>query len=680
MSKCHLLRFLLLSTALPVLASPALAQETTQSRLIQLDAITVSDTRSEQSALDSLAGVSVVTSEELDRQMSGSGADVLRRVPGVGASLSGDDASIAANIRGLQQMGRVVITLDGARQDFWRVGHGSGSFYIEPELLKQVTVIRGPSSNSYGSGAIGGVISFETKDASDMVKDDETWAFSQKLRYGSNGEGVSSVSTGAWKVNDKFEVIGSLSFRDLDTYKDGNGDDVRWTGEQVDSGFFKAVVRPAEGHELKFGVTRQNVSDIISGSSGSTSATLSRYETETVVDTYTASWDYNPADNDLVDLSFKAAYGSTRNDQFKVWPTTSIGDTRYYDVSTSTLSMQNVSRFTVGSWDHSLTVGADLGRMEGASDTDNFGSGKQDTQGAFAQWQGVNGPFSVIASARYDHYELYGSTKADTDAGTDSEDVVISGSRVSPRISFGYDVNDSVQLFAGYSEGYRTPHLQEMFRQNGAHGAGYEPNLLLRPEVAKSFEVGANIQSNDLFKNGDALRAKFTIFNTRVEDYIDRVSVSGGSDYYDNIDDARLKGVELESSYDFGRGYVTLASTFSTAKLDSGENLSNTPLDATTARLGLRALNDALEYGVELQYQGAVDRVLSSSTVHYPNVSLVNLFANYQISDSARFDFGVENLFDKAYTDPQTGWSSSSDIEQGRGRTIRVAFTKQFGG
>ncbi len=678
MSTIVLYRSLLLSTAFPLFAGQAIAQQATSDRVIELDTITVSDTRSAQSPLDSLAGVSVVTSEELDRQMSESGADVLRRLPGVGATVSGDDASIAANIRGLQQMGRVVITLDGARQDFWRVGHGSGSFYIEPELLKQATVIRGPASNSYGSGAIGGVIAFETKDASDMLIGEETWALSQKIRYGTNGEGLGSVTTGAWKLSDKFEIIGSFGFRDTDAYKDGNGDHVRWTGERVASGFLKGVFRPAEGHEFKLGVTRQDINDIISGSSGSTSPTLSRYDTDTIVDTYTAAWNYRPSDNELVDLTVSAGRGTTRNDQFKVWPIATMGESRYYDVATSTFSAQNVSRFSIGSWDHSLTFGADVGQMKGSSDTDNFGSGTQDTRGAFAQWQGRNGPISLIASARYDTYKLEGTTKTSPDAA--SQEVSVSGNRLSPRVSFGYDVAEGVQLFAGYSEGYRAPHLQEMFRKNGSHGAGYEPNLLLRPEVAKSFEIGANIRRDNLFRDGDALRTKVTIFDTDVEDYIDTVATAGAATRYENIGKARLKGIELEGSYDFGAGYITLASSFTSAELASGENLGNTPLDAATARVGLRALNDKLDYGVEYQYQGAVDRVTGTIEKRHPAVDLFNVFSSYQISDSAAFDFGVQNVFDKAYTDPQTGWSTSSDIHQGRGRTLRMAFTKRFGG
>jgi hemoglobin/transferrin/lactoferrin receptor protein len=62
------------------------------------------------------------------------------------------------------------VLVDGARQDFQRSGHfANGQFYIDPEFLGGVDVVRGPVANVYGSGAIGGVASFRTKELSDII-------------------------------------------------------------------------------------------------------------------------------------------------------------------------------------------------------------------------------------------------------------------------------------------------------------------------------------------------------------------------------------------------------------------------------------------------------------------------------------------------------------------------------
>ena len=59
---------------------------------------------------------------------------------------------------------------------------------------------------------------------------------------------------------------------------------------------------------------------------------------------------------------------------------------------------------------------------------------------------------------------------------------------------------------------------------------------------------------------------------------------------------------------------------------------------------------------------------------------LVNVFANWQINDHTRLDFGVDNVFNKAYTDPQSAWSTTAATEEGKGRTFKIALTGRIGG
>lgn len=663
--------------------------QTTQSaaaNVTLLDVISISATMGTQAAIDSMSGTSVVDTREIERIQPVTAADLLRNTPGVWATPSGDDPSTAINIRGLQQYGRVAVTLDGARQDFWRVGHGSGSFFIEPELLKQVTVIRGPVSNGYGTGAIGGVVAFETKSAGDFLKDAETWALSEKVRYESNGNGWLSSTTGAYRFNDNFDVIGNFTWRNSDEYKDGNGNNVRWTGEQVNSGFGKITFRPAEGHEVKLGATVQRYNDVLSGSSGSTSTSLSRYDTKTTVENYTGSYTFNPVENDYIDFSLNAYHSKTRSDQLQVWPRAAIGASRYYDVATTGFGVRNASRFEAAGLHHTLTYGGDYAYLTGKSDADHFGNGNQTAYGAYLQWEGKYDTWlDLIAAVRYDGYRLDGSTKGTP--SVPSQAVSISGERWSPRATIGITPVEGLQFYGTYAEGYRAPHLQDMFRQNGAHNAaGYEPNLFLRPEVARTWEAGVNFKFNDVAIAGDHFRAKVNVFSSLVDDYIEPVVIQTRPRLQSamNVGTAELKGIELEGVYDFTWGYLNASASFVDAKMKTGiyagDTLSNTPLNNFGATLGLRALEDRLTYGVQYQSIGAVTRVLSTGAVEYPRVDLVNLFANWQINDNFRFDFAVENLFNKAYTDPASGWATSTDIEQGKGRTFKIALTGRFGG
>ncbi|MGH8556985.1 MAG: TonB-dependent receptor domain-containing protein [Methylococcales bacterium] len=83
------------------------------------------------------------------------------------------------NIRGLSD-DRILFPIDGARQNFNRA-HNSAVF-LDPDLLKQIEVVRGPASALWGSGALGGVVAFTTKDAVDLLSPGEQ--FGAKIKGG----------------------------------------------------------------------------------------------------------------------------------------------------------------------------------------------------------------------------------------------------------------------------------------------------------------------------------------------------------------------------------------------------------------------------------------------------------------------------------------------------------------
>lgn len=651
-----------------------------------LDLITISATMIKTAVIDSMAAISAVDQEELERIQPDTAADIFRTTPGVAASMNGDDPATAINIRGLQQYGRVVVTLDGARQDYWRVGHGSGSFYVEPELIKDATVIRGPVSNAYGSGGIGGVVSFETKDAGDFLKQEERWALSEKLGYESNGDGFTTSTTGAYRFSDDADIIGNLIYRDRDSYTDGNGDTVPWTGERITSGYMKATLRPADGHELKLGAILQRYSDQITGSSGSTSPTLSRYDTDTTNQTYTAAYTWKPDDNELIDFSANAYHNRTRAEQTQVWPTSAIGNFRYYDVATTGFNVKNSSRFDAWEMAHTLTYGLDYYYLEASSEAAHFGAGEQQGYGGFLQWQGdYDNWLQLIAAMRYDGYQLDGETKT-----VPPEEASISGDRWSPRLTVGVTPLEGFQLYGTYSEGYRAPGLQDVYRGGGAHGSGdtYVPNLLLQPETARNWEAGVNLKYDDILAAGDLFRAKVNVFHTDVEDYIEVDLRPDVTRTAINIGDARLKGIEAEAVYDYGWGFVNLAGALIDAKVVSGvysgQALTNTPLDRFSATLGFRMLEDQLTVGAQYLSVGKITRTNRTQpnepTIVDDGFDLINVFANWRINDHAKLDFAVDNVFDTAYTDPQSAWSTSAATEQGKGRTFKVALTGRIGG
>lgn len=87
-------------------------------------------------------------------------------------------------MRGYDHRG-VLVLVDGVRQGT-DTGHLNGTF-LDPALIKRVEIVRGPSALLYGSGALGGVISYDTVDAKDLLQEGQSSGFRV---FGTGGTGT----------------------------------------------------------------------------------------------------------------------------------------------------------------------------------------------------------------------------------------------------------------------------------------------------------------------------------------------------------------------------------------------------------------------------------------------------------------------------------------------------------
>lgn len=663
--------------------------------------------RTGETAIDSLASVSHVGQEQLQRRMATTPNDMLLGVPGVAVQADARRVSSSINIRGLQDFGRVAVIVDGARQNFQRSDHGPQStFYIDPELIKSVDVIRGPVANTYGSGAIGGVVLFETKDADDYLRDGETWAASATGRYESNGEGWTTSAAGAYRFSENWDVLGNIVYRDYDDYKDGGGDTVDGTGFDVLSGLLKTTIRPSENSELKLGWN--GTSDGWNEVSGGTPVN----DVDLEANTFTARYNITDADKSWLDLHVNASYNKTNMEmtslvpQNRFDPVTGLpivlpaGSMSTFDVGTSGIDIWNTSRFETAGIAHELTYGGDwVGddvETGGAAGGASFytPSGKRSVSGAYIQDKLTWDWLEIIAGLRYDSYKL------ESDVGETS------GDRLSPRITVGVSPFETaslagLQFYGTYAEGYRSPSLSETLI-SGNHPAGvsfpFLPNPDLKPETGKTVEFGINYKRDDILEAGDAFRFKAAYFNNDVEDYIADVTLSAfdptsGCPFgpgipicvqYQNFAKAKFNGFEMEGVYDAGWGYAGLSASIIDGHTISydGERaeLLTIPSSQVTAQLGLRFLEDKLTVGGEVQYNGK-----PKGNPIADDYTLVNVFASYQASDNFKIDFRADNLFDVKYANPLNITTSGQPPEPvfaayEPGVTLKLAATMRFGG
>ncbi|MFC0219518.1 TonB-dependent hemoglobin/transferrin/lactoferrin family receptor [Pseudochelatococcus lubricantis] len=656
-----------------------------------LDTVTVVATRTRERLVDTLAGASVVTRDDIALQQSGSVSELLRNVPGVTVQLSQDDPAQAINIRGLQDFGRVNVLVDGARQNFQTSGHGAnGVFYLDPELIGSVDIVRGPVSNIYGSGAIGGVASFTTRGIDDLLRENERYGAEQKTGYGSNGSGFLSSTAGGFRIGTAADVYGQFVFRDKRPYNDGDGNRIDRTGSDLSAGLFKFNVRPAEGHTVSGTALYQDYT-FENGSS-------TVFRSHVTSGTYTLGYTFSRPDVPWLDLSVRGYYAATKNEQRILSPSSTFqqfdadaGSRRTFDLGTYGIDIHNTARFSTGPIDHALTFGVD-GVWDDVTVTDQaggFGSaftpgGKRNLFGGFIQDElRYNDWLRVIGALRFDSYDLDGN-------GFSS-----SGDRVSPKITVGVTPVQGIELYATYAEGYRAPSISETLISGTHPFPAFDilPNPDLKPETAHNIEGGVNISYDDVLKTGDKVRGKINVYRNDVDDYIDMVDVGAPQltpvipgmpasvcrysprlciplydQQYQNIAKARLEGAELEAAYDWGGGFITLAA----ARTNGKNRTENLPLaSAPPARIGstvgLRFFDDKLTVGARWTYFAAKKSGSTPSEAYH----LVDVFASYAYNENVRADFSVQNLFDQQYTEYRHS-------QAGAGLTAKGALTVRF--
>lgn len=700
-----------------------------------LDTITVAATKTKERAIDALAPVSSISLDQIQGLQPNRLSDVFYSVPGVSFQERGDDPATVINVRGLQDFGRVAVVVDGARQNYQRTGHNAnGSFFLDPELIGGVDVVRGPTANIYGSGAIGGLVSFRTKDINDVLRPGERWGVDLSGSYGSNNaRGLGSVFGGVRATPD-VDIFGGAVYRTQGNYKDGNGTEIGNTGNQVEAGLMKVTVRPALGHEVKFGAVFQDYQyDIGQINRGpTTSAALialnrgsSVYASDAKNYTGTVTWNYALPSDNLFDWHMSAYANRTENDQIKIYdygaPTAycngglgnnisgCVGSSRAYVLDTFGFDANNTTRFNVGDWRNAFTYGVDA-FQDDVITTDSRGnsnvttpSGIRTVSGGFLQLKQNYGTwFEAVSAIRYDRYNLQSGS---TNTG---------GDRFSPKITLGVTPVAGFQPYVSYAEGYRAPSITETVI-SGAHATGggpalfacpdgsagvfcFLPNAKLRPEVGKNKEVGFNLKYDNIFTASNSFRGKINLFRNDVSDYIDLVpfgfvAFPGFGSFaqfyqYQNIANARIQGFEAETMYDAGDWFVGVAGHYIQGK-NAATNIglaTITPRKVVTTG-GVRLLDRTLILTAQWASFGPNNDV-PAGYLPATGYELVNLYLTYNATKDIVFSASIDNLLNQYYRPYAIPGSSVDGTTQndvlwsspGPGRVYKAGLKIHFGG
>ncbi len=690
----------LASVSLPLMAETTTAD---QSQLTTaLDAVTVTATRTEKTALNSAQAVNVITSENIEKVLATTVFDSLISVPNVTATGGPRSGGQKFSVRGFNDAEDVLVSVDGAIQTFEK--YRMGSFFSDADLYRTISIKRGPSTVLHGGGALGGVVDMELKDASDFLAPDQTYGAKVKLGHNSNNnEANGSVYTYARPI-ESLDLLAAFIKRSSDDFELSNGKTLDNSAIKAESLLIKGEYYINEDALIALSYTESEDAQRTEFNTTDPGAwgTVYREVEQSVTN---LSYELNPENNTYLDLSVRV--GNTQSHVTesggKGMLKDYIGLASNYEYNINTLDIMNTSVLGM----HALTYGVqysdkerigeklgypctnlnrqtyeclEYGKDAVRNEISSQPGGTQKRLGVYIQdeftWQAL----TITGGIRYEEYQSTPTSKFA--AGFVGQDLKVKHSQVVPALTVNYQFTSEFAVFASYQEGFRAPLLDEIYDQYG----GRNINLALEVENSRNSEMGISYQVSDVFSDIDSLTARAIYFNTQVDDEIQSNTSTTinpmPAPRYSNRGENDRDGFELEVNYAHRAGYVNFSYSEISGDDQDDKPLWYLPADTLTVDAGLVFFDSTVRTGISIQNISArtvlaYDRAAQASKqVEHDGYTLVGLNANWDINDSWSARLAVDNLFDEEYQVMAGTGGAIGDY--GVGRNIKTQLSFKF--
>jgi hemoglobin/transferrin/lactoferrin receptor protein len=587
-------------------AAPAPAASAASASTVTLSQVTVYGVRSVA------PGKTTITPNEIERQQALTVQQLLDNLPGVDLNGSFRPGGQSLNMWGFGDVEDIRVQLDGANKGFEK--YRQGSIFIEPELIKRITVDKGAHSVRYGNGGFGGTVLVESKDAEDLLRP---------------GERVGGLAKLGWASNDDQRIVSGSVFARAEP-----GTALPWqflvavTGR--DSGNQEradhTVYEFSETHSrsalakltLQLGESRLTLSDIEGRSKAwapfaakrdevpaPTPAEIAKYgEREAWLRkvlwrdqtdrTQSLLWSYAPASQPLLDLQMRLTQSSSRQDDQRPDSITSdfaasLGKESHASYRDRQVDVTNTARFELAGMSHALATGLQAQRHDRDTlmllhtrtkdPSYNYGwlqpyympSGEQRTVSGWVEDELRVGAWTLTPGLRYDQVRTAGQPNFaprynDPAAGHDYRPVYHSG--WSQHLSTKWQATATTALFADAGKTWRAPVIDELFEVQSAASSAPATSRGLRKERVTALRGGLKHERSDWLSSGDALAATLTVFRNLVHDNIHKrfgIFVEPGTErppklpFYRNLPGYRSEGAEAEAHYEQRRGFASLS-------------------------------------------------------------------------------------------------------------------------
>jgi len=657
---------------------------------------------------DVVGAVSVISSDVIDKQLAHDVADILRYEAGINMVNSGSrfgSSSIA--IRGISG-NRIATEIDGVPvAEQFNVGSysNSGRNYVDPELIKQVEILRGPASSTYGSDAIGGVVSFVTKKPNDLLSETEkTFYVGLKTGYYSI-DNSKLISLNTAFGNDTSSALISASYRKGNELDSNSNSDIASDiqDNETKSLLAKYYFSISDTQELSFTYDyfkREAQTDIQSllglGRFRSTTGLFGDDETsrENIVVNYDFVLDASWLEGGVIRFYDQTTETSQLTDEYR----TSRGKNYRYDrdffyqQDIQGVRLNLYTNVNLPSTTHHIGYGLEYSKNEIKELRDGLQT-NVDTGGStnvilseefpvrdfpitevkelgiyFNDEIAIDGTnFTIIPAIRYDKYELSPSVDSIYSAGNPDQTVVsISEESVSPKLGVVYQLNSDSQFYVQYVKGFRAPPFEDanigldipLFKMRAI------PNPDLKSETTDGYEIGFNLDSE---------HHKFDMvgFYNDYDDFI-QTKVNLGFDpiigriifQSQNINNATIYGAELNYKYN-NQGLFSSSDSYSayaSVFVSKGENRDTdqpiNEIEPNHALIGVEWINSDESISVALHANLVTAKSdIDDSNADDPEQALAStagyatfdVIANYYINEQLTIAGAINNLTDKQY-------------------------------
>ncbi|WOQ11949.1 TonB-dependent hemoglobin/transferrin/lactoferrin family receptor [Aeromonas media] len=683
------------------------------------ETIVVKGQRIEQKLSDVSGSITVITEEELDRQVATELTDVFKNEPGVSVTGSaGRPQNII--IRGMGG-NRVLIIKDGVRVSD---GFGAddlndkvGRFSFDLDDVKQIEVAKGAGSSLHGSDAIGGTIVISTKQPEDYLQGQDAYLGSKVLHDGSSDKQKLSA-TGAARVLDSEHLLRVSGWQGHETAnydESGIPADLDGLSASTSSRF------PLSDHHLlrleldyfEDNAKRDQGPREVPQPDGKWQVRQYHEQGSQRTQGGKLGWEASGLGSLLADQFTWSLYGNhsknSANKRSLLQNDLLSGYPRYRsERELSTFTEERVGSeldvrrdLVTGDIAHKLSYGVELERtrherpveklsleagVPQPSQSEPFSSARTDRAGVWLGDVATLDRWQFTPTLRMDHQWL---RPQDGNQGENHS------WHLSPSLATSYRVNEQWRSWLSYANGFRAPSYDKVYG-NIPHYFALPPfqiiaNTDLKEETSHSFEWG-------LSGEGENWSIKPALFYNRYYNFIDwrevglRLSDGVILRQYRNVAKAETWGAEIAASYWLTQEWELATKLGWVDGEDSqGEALRTlTPLEGNT-RLSYQTHDWSL--GVQADYAAAMDRVptCGNSLTKSQDACLTSagwfslaMTADWLITDALKVNLKLDNLFDTRYTRYQdvAGLEAGTDASlfTQSGRTLSASLRYTFVG